>query len=199
MKRHFPQKFIFWKQAGLIGLLLLFATLGDAQEMPVPVDLQLPLFTKILTFDKNLERRAGDSLRITVVYQKLYRYSDNTREAFFSTAEIMGLRKINGIPIVLLSHDLHTAEELQKFISEQKIDIIYIAPLRAVPVDEITGFSRELKVLSISGVTDYMQQGVSVGLDIKGDKPEIIINKNNSGQEGADFSSRLLHLARIIK
>ena len=199
MKRHFPQKFIFWKQAGLIGLLLLFATLGDAQEMPVPVDLQLPLFTKILTFDKNLEQRAGDSLRITVVYQKLYRYSDNTREAFFSTAGIMGLRKINGIPIVLLSHDLHTAEELQKFISEQKIDIIYIAPLRAVPVDEITGLSRELKVLSISGVTDYMQQGVSVGLDIKGDKPEIIINKNNSGQEGADFSSRLLHLARIIK
>ncbi len=199
MKRHFPQKFIFWKQAGLIGLLLLFATLGDAQEMPVPVDLQLPLFTKILTFDKNLEQRAGDSLRITVVYQKLYRYSDNTREAFFSNAGIMGLRKINGIPIVLLSHDLHTAEELQKFISEQKIDIIYIAPLRAVPVDEITGLSRELKVLSISGVTDYMQQGVSVGLDIKGDKPEIIINKNNSGQEGADFSSRLLHLARIIK
>ena len=199
MKRHFPKKFIFWKQAGLIGLLLLFATLGNAQEMPVPVELQLPLFTKILTFDKNLERRAGDSLRITVVYQKLYRYSDNTREAFFSNAGIMGLRKINGIPIVLLSHDLHTAEELQKFISEQKIDIIYIAPLRAVPVDEITGLSRELKVLSISGVTDYMQQGVSVGLDIKGDKPEILINKNNSGQEGADFSSRLLHLARIIK
>jgi len=199
MKRYFPPKFIFWKQAGLIGLLLLFATLGNAQEMPVPVELQLPLFTKILTFDKNLERCAGDSLRITVVYQKLYRYSDNTREAFFSTAGIMGLRKINGIPIVLLSHDLHTAEELQKFISEQKIDIIYIAPLRAVPVDEITGLSRELKVLSISGVTDYMQQGVSVGLDIKGDKPEIIINKNNSGQEGADFSSRLLHLARIIK
>ncbi|MDO9548057.1 MAG: YfiR family protein [Candidatus Marinimicrobia bacterium] len=198
MKRYYPKTFIRLNQAGIICLLLLFTTAGFAQEMPVPVELQLSLFTKILTFDKNLEQRSSDSLRIAVVYQKLYRHSDNTWEAFFSAAEMLKLRQIKGIPVLLLPHDLHTTAELREFISEQKINIIYIAPLRAAPVNEITDISRELKVLSLSGVTDYMKHGVSVGLDIKGDRPEILINQNNASREGADFSSRLLHLAKII-
>jgi len=186
------------RQAGFFLLILFLLKADFAQEMPVPVELQLQLFSKILTFDKNLEQRGRDSLRIAVIYQKLYRYSDNTRKAFYDAAEKLQLRQIKGFPVRLLSKDLGGTADLRKLLTEQKIDIIYIAPLRATPVSEITKVSRELKVLSLSGVTDYMTKGVSVGLDIKGDRPDILINLNNSREEGADFSSRLLQLARII-
>lgn len=198
MKRRNFFKIKLQRQAGFFLLSLFLLKAGFAQEMPVPVELQLQLFSKILTFDKNLEQRGRDSLRIAVIYQKLYRYSDNTRKAFYDAAEKLQLRQIKGFPVRLLSKDLVVTADLRKLLTEQKIDIIYIAPLRATPVSEITKVSRELKVLSLSGVTDYMMKGVSVGLDIKGDRAEILINLNNSREEGADFSSRLLQLARII-
>jgi len=198
MKQPYPKIFVYKKLTGIIGFLLFFLTAGFAQEMPVPVNLQLPLFTKILTFDKNLAPHGNDSLRIAIVYQKLYRYSDNTQQEFLNVVEMLELRQIKGIPVVFMSYDLQTTIELRKYFSEQKIDIIYIAPLRAAPVSEITEISRDLNILSLSGVTDYMKQGVSVGLDIKGDKPEILINQTNSKQESADFSSRLLNLVKII-
>ena len=190
--------FFYRKLADIISILFFLMTVGLAQEMPIPIDLQVPLFTKILTFDKNLAQHFGDSLRIAVVYQKLYRYSENTQQGFLNTAKAMGLRRIRGIPVVFMSCDLQTTIELQSYLSKQKIDIIYIAPLRAVSVGDITEISRNLKILSLTGVTDYMKDNVSVSLDIKGDKPEILINQTNSRQEGAEFSSRLLNLTKII-
>ncbi|MFH2025621.1 MAG: YfiR family protein [bacterium] len=198
MKQSYHKKTLAKRLIRWACLLLLFGQVGRAQEMPVPLDLQLQLFTKILTFDKNLEQRGGDTLRIAVIYQNLYLYSANTREVFFSAADEMKLQWISGFPVRILACDLRAAAELREFILDHNIDIIYIAPLRAVPVDALTDISRDLGVLSFTGVTDYMKHGVSVGLDIKDDRPKILVNQNNARQEGTDFSSRLLHLAKII-
>ena len=39
--------------AGVVGLIL--AVPGSAQTMPMPVDIQLPLFLKILTYDRSFQ------------------------------------------------------------------------------------------------------------------------------------------------
>jgi hypothetical protein len=51
----------------------------------------------------------------------------------------------------------------------------------------------------LTGVPDYIYNGISVGIDIKGEKPEILINLKSSKLEGADFSSQLLKISTIIE
>ncbi len=44
----------------------------------------------------------------------------------------------------------------------------------------------------------YVNQRFAVGLEIKDQKPEIIINLSSTRAEGSDFSANLLKLCRII-
>jgi hypothetical protein len=44
-----------------------------------------------------------------------------------------------------------------------------------------------------------MDLGISIGFEVKGQSPEIVINLQSAKAEGMDFSSRLLQLARVIE
>ncbi|MCK4591646.1 MAG: YfiR family protein, partial [Candidatus Latescibacteria bacterium] len=84
-------------------------------------------------------------------------------------------------------------------VSRNNIDILYVAPLRALGVKTITGVSRAKRILTLTGVPDYVESGLAVGIGIKGEKPRVIINSPAAKAEGADFSSQLLKLAKVIK
>lgn len=186
------------KWVTVLMLLLLFLNGGGAQEMPLPVNLQYQLFVKILSFDKSLEKQTNDSLRLAVICQRVWRRSDQTARSFLAEAAADESPRIQNLPLSVRRHDLTTIAELRKFLVAGNIDVVYIGPLRAVAVSDITALTRELQVLSLSGVPEYQKHGVSVNLNIKGATPEILINQKRAKQEGADFSSRLLHLVTII-
>jgi hypothetical protein len=48
-------------------------------------------------------------------------------------------------------------------------------------------------------VPDYVGAGCAVGIGTEGEKPLIIINLPAAKAEGADFSSQLLQLAKVIE
>lgn len=188
------------RRTGLLLLLLLFLLPyhGRSQEMPLPVMLQHQLLLKILSFDKNLAARSADTLRMAVIYQSILRHSAKTAGAFLAETATGEQPQVKNIPLSIRCYDLKTLPELRAFLVKESIDLVYIAPLRAVAVSDLTALTRELNILSLSGVREYQRHGVAVNLDIRGEKPEILIHKKNAGEEGADFSSRLLHLVTII-
>jgi hypothetical protein len=55
-------------------------------------------------------------------------------------------------------------------------------------------------VLSISGVTSYVENGsVAVGLGVEGGKPKIIVNMAQLKAEGQELSAELLKIAKVIQ
>ena len=48
------------------------------------------------------------------------------------------------------------------------------------------------------GVPVFVEDGLAVGIAMKGNRPLVVINLTASKAEGADFSSQLLHIAKII-
>ena len=66
-------------------------------------------------------------------------------------------------------------------------------------MEKITNLSRDKKILTLTGVPDYVDSGLTVGIGTKGRKPRIIINLLAAKAEGADFSSGLLNLAKVVK
>ena len=81
----------------------------------------------------------------------------------------------------------------------QGIDAAYIAPLRAVNVEALVGLFRAKHIRTVTAVDEYILTGAAVGLALRGDHAEIVVNLPGSRAEGADFSSQLLRLARIVQ
>lgn len=182
----------------LVTLLSVWTGISWAQEMPVPVPLQYQLFVKVLHFDRALTARVGEKLTLGIAYQSLYKRSENTKDALVGAMEASRPNAIRGIPIVAVLIDLTEDGSLRDAVEEQAIDVLYVAPVRAYDLAFLTRVCREHGILTWTGVPEYCQNGVPVGFDARGGRPEILINLTAARAEGTEFSARLLPLARII-
>ena len=169
-----------------------------AQEISVPVNVQYVLFSKILTYDRNLESRVGSEIVFGIIYQSKFRLSKNIKNELVKVIEETNKMKIGDIPFrhILIDFDKN---DLASAILNNKVDILYIAPLRAVSIDTIAAISRTEQIMTLTGVPEYCESGLAVGIEQKGGKPSIIVNLTAALAEGAKFSSQLLRLAKIIK
>ena len=169
----------------------------QAQERPVPVPIQAALLTKILAFDRNLPSTDPEGLVVAVLYQEKVRSSVNAKDAWIEAAESL---ELDGQPTLrCLAIEITDPEVLRTSLTDRGIHVIYVTPLRAVGMREITAASRSLKIRTFTGVPEYVGAGIGVGIGMKGERPEILINLPASRAEGADFRARLLKLARVIQ
>lgn len=76
--------------------------------------------------------------------------------------------------------------------------VVYVTPLRSVDVAEIARISRSRGLRTVTGVPEYVEEGIAVGIGERKARPLIIINLRGARAEGSDFSSQLLNLARIV-
>jgi hypothetical protein len=161
-----------------------------AQDVPVPVGVQVPLLLKILTFDRHLAD-AAEPLVVGVVFQHRNRASAAIGE------EVRGLLATSARPIRVVAIDLDETRDLRGTLLRESVRVVYIAPLQAVSVATVTEATRGERVISITGVPRYVEQGLAVGIDLTDSRPRIVINLAASRAEGADFSAELLKLARL--
>ena len=82
--------------------------------------------------------------------------------------------------------------------SHDAVDALYITPVRAIAMEAITAVSQKRRELTLTGVPEFVDDGLAVGIDLHGQKPRILINLKAARAEGADFEARLLKLAKIV-
>jgi hypothetical protein len=145
-----------------------------------------------MTFDRNLPARSSGDLRIAVLYQSRNRTSqviaDEVARAIGSTpgAEAVGI-------------DLDNVSDLRTVLVQSRARVLYVSPLRGIDIGSIVRVSRETGVTTITGVPRYVDEGIAIGLDLKADRPEIVVNLEGARAEGADFTAQLLKLARVVQ
>ncbi len=183
----------------LYTLILAFFPIlvSQAYDMPVPVELQYPLFLKILTFDRNLKARVGKEIVIGIVYQGKFKSSLRVKDEFVNVIKNSPIKNVQEIPVKQVSINIDESD-LKSFISKEKIDALYITPMRAMEIESIIKLSREKKIITLTGIPNYVKVGLSVGIDAKDNQPQIVINLSGAKGEGVDFSSQLLKLAKVI-
>lgn len=159
---------------------------------------QFPLLLKILIFDRNLETKVGDEIVVGILYQERFRRSLSVKDDFINSTNNSTKKSVNNIPFRTVSIDIES-NDLETVVMSRKIDLFYVTPLRAFAMDKITNLSRSKRIMTLTGVPEYVEAGVSVGIGLKGGRPNILINLEAAKAEGVDFSSRLLRLAQIIE
>ena len=93
--------------------------------------------------------------------------------------------------------DLDEVADLATVAQQAGCEVLYVAPLRAVRTSAITAVSRARGILTLTGVPEYVEHGIAVGVGAIDERPEILINLAGARAEGAAFSAQLLRLARV--
>lgn len=183
-----------------VFLLLFFVMLysaSRAQEMPLPAEEQLNVLLKALTFDRNLKEHRGERLTIGIVYHGSFKKSLQAKDEMIEAFKTIPIKEIFGHSLHVVPIGLHLIS-LEEAVATQDVGILYITPLDSYDIQKISELSRRKGVITLCGVPQYSEQGIAVTVGRKGETPQIIINLDAARAEGADFSSQLLKMAKIV-
>ncbi len=168
-----------------------------AQDISVPADLQAKFLLKTLTFDRQFRTKSPNVLLVGVLIQRKYRPSLLAAEEFRDA--LLSLKGASDSQIRVILLDPEDEGSVSDMLKRYQPDILYVPPIRAISLQEITTACRSVRVHSFTAVPEYVLAGVSLGLDTRGDRPVILVNLPASRAEGADFSSQLLRLAQTVE
>jgi TonB family protein len=169
-------------RAAAVLAALLSTTPASAQPSPVPPPLQATTFDKIFDFDRALGDRV--KLKVWLVHDA----AGSGRDAAAALQGAFSAAAIAAEPVALPA-------AAARF---QSGSVAYLLPGTATP--ELLAAAASAKVLTISGDAALAEQGkASVGLAMRGDKAEIVVNLDRVAQEGHDFSAQLLKFARVVR
>jgi len=182
----------------LLGLTVLVPPSVAAQEVAVPVAVQVPILVKILNFDRKLPERAGDRLVVGVLYQSRYRTSANVAHEVCRSLLQLPTGSLGALELSCVAIDLDAIPALDVALKRERIRVLYVSPLRAISLGEVISASRAAQITTLTGVPRYVETGLAIGVDMKGERPEIVINLAASRAEGAELTAHLLKLARVV-
>ena len=168
--------------------------------MPVPVEVQYPLLLKIISFDHNFNSKIHNNIIIIgIIYQERNINSKDCAENLLDAAENSPIKTAFGKQVILEMINISNAAEGLRKLNSGEYSILYIAPLRAFELSKITSIAENQKILTFTGVPKYVNEGISVGIDIQSDKPRIVINLTSALSAGCDFHPQLLKISRIVQ
>jgi len=170
-----------------------------AQSVDVPVDVQLPLFSKILTYNRTMQARAGDRIVLGILYQHTFKGSAAVKDEMVKAIAESRDATLGGLPLTVELIDLASTADVGATLDARRVTVAYVAPLRAFDLDAIVDATRQRKILTLTGVSAYVERGVSIGIAMRDQRPQIIINLPSAKAEGADFNSHFLKLVRVFQ
>jgi uncharacterized protein DUF4154 len=179
--------------AALTGVVLI-----AVESVAVPANVQVALFAKIATFDRALPTLPKKEIAIGVLYERRVRASLESQEDFVRALSAIPGQRIADMPFHSVPIDWDGTEDIGALLDREPIQILYVTPLRAVPIEAIAAAAKSRGIRTWTAVPEYVERGLALGISLRGDRPLILVNLPQARAEGYDLSSQLLKLARVI-
>jgi hypothetical protein len=169
-----------------------------AEDVSVPISLQMELLLKVASYDKNLKQRARDRVRVAVLLRQ--DDPDSGRSAAQALKALSEADAIDGMPLDRVSTTYTDAAALARFIHEGNVAILYVTPgFRDTDIEAIAQALDGVSVLSVGALAKYVPRGMVLGFDLVGGKPKLIVNLGRAKRQNVELSSSVLKLVRVIE
>ncbi len=184
-----------------IASVLLLALLGQAAgaESYLDVEYQVPLVLKLLTY----ESRLMELQRQTIVMGIIYRPKDDqSRKSFEQFQAEMGHfenRTVRNRRLVVEPLPIAVADSAGPVMRRARVDVVYVTPGFDTDLASIFKATRQERILSVTGVPDYVEKGLAVAVVRRGGQAGITLNLEASREEGRDWNASLLKLCRLVR
>jgi hypothetical protein len=186
----------------LLVCLVSIAVLGRcvaASAQVVPPDLQATILVRMLGYDRSLKPRAGNVVGLGIVYKASDKASTQTYNDMLRAFKSIESQTVQGMPIKISSLAYKDATGLAEWMIKDGVVALYIAPGLGPELDAIRSVCQQKKIVSMSPVRVFVEQGVAVGVVVKGDSPRLLVNLTAAESLGMDLDSKLLQLADIVR
>ncbi len=180
--------------------LALFAALaraGSEEEMPAP---RFATFlARMLTYDTNLKKRAGEKLAIAVLYDGKSPTSVSKGAELAAALKNLELVRILDLPVEILGLAVTDASELEKAVHSHGIAAFVVGDGLEKKNALIKKIAEKGKIITVGITSDQVRAGLSIAVYLENGKSKILVNLPASRSEGVAFSSDLLGLAEVIQ
>lgn len=184
-----------------LGLALLVLARGARGEdqLSASEEGQVLVFLKVMTYDRVLADADVETIHICVLYARGDSESeaaqDRVRQALADNAG----KTVNGKAYRFSVLPFTSADALEEKLRREDVHALYIARGLDRHLGSITAAARRRCALTMTGVPEYVSQGVSVGLALREGKPRILLNLSAVRAEGHAMSANLLRLCEVIR
>jgi hypothetical protein len=194
-----PRWWLRWLSHIAVALLVIASSARvTAEDVSVPISLQMELLLKVAAYDKNLRERARDRVRIAVVVRQ--DDPDSGRSAAQALKALSQAETIDGMPLDRVSTTYTDAATLARFIHEGNVAILYVTPgFRDTEIEAIAQALDGVSVLSVGALAKYVPRGMVLGFDLVGGKPKLSVNLGRARRQKVELSSSVLKLVRVIE
>jgi hypothetical protein len=160
---------------------------------------QVNLLLRALTFDRALDERVGDTLRVLVLCDADEKASVRQALAILDALDARARKGRVAGRVLRASLFAYTSpESLLLQLKSFRGSALYLSPGLEEHLAEILEVSRAQRVATLAGIDDYVFDGASVGVLERHRRP-LLINLPASRAEGIRFDHRLLRLAEVIE
>ncbi len=166
---------------GLAITLCIVATATQiySQTAETPPEVAAPLIIKLAGFEKNLSGSGKDLSVYVMGSPAMYAVLGNMIGAKIGNSTVANVMSGDGLPIIQPA-------------------ILYLGD--ASKVDEAINYTRSKQILSISGIPDLVNNGITLGIGIGDDgKPSVLLNMSSSKEENLVWNPAILKIAKTIK
>lgn len=170
-----------------------------ADEMPVSPIQHVGLILKVLEYDRNFDEQVGGEVRIVVVHRPDDPASASVLEAISSAFDAWAGKTVKNVPISYTRVPFTTAADVESAARSGGATMLYITPGNSSAIADLVRIGESLGILTSTGVPEYVERGVAVGVAQRADKPQIVINLRTSKSVGSEFDVSLLRIARVIR
>jgi hypothetical protein len=175
---------------------LLLAESGRADELTVPIALQVDLLDRVVRFERGYAGH-GDAPALVVVVTK----GDETasvRAAALANAAIGKLGTLGARRVSVATQTFSSAAALRS--ASREADVVYLMPgFSRTDLQAIAAAFVDSSVLTVGVSHGDAENGAVLGFELEGSKPRIVVNLPHARAQRIDFSAQFLRIARVLQ
>jgi len=185
-----------WALCLLMILVSFIPATCPAQE--VPETSQVPIFFKLLTYDRTLWETPRSQLRIGILHREGNDKSQTNRTSLESALDKHRGKTVNKVPFEYTAISWREQGQLVSRLQNADVDVIYVTSGHLDQLEIILAVTRNRNVLTITGSPDYVLSGLSAGLILENGQPRLEVNLKALEAEGHQLDARVLKLCKVV-
>ncbi|MCA9575692.1 MAG: YfiR family protein [Myxococcales bacterium] len=176
---------------------LLLPTALRAEDVSVPISLQVDLLNRVAAYESHFAAQAGAEAVVLVIARP--GHPESARAAGQIDAALRRVRRLGGRPVRVVVHAFVSAAALRDAVDTQHVAIAYLTPGLEGQVGAVARALEGASVLTVSAVGSDAERGAVLGFELVAARPNLVVNLRQARRQNVSFSSQFLRLARVIQ
>jgi hypothetical protein len=169
-----------------------------AEDVTLPVPLQMELLVKVAGYDRNMAARAGDKVRVVILTKP--GSDESAKVAALAEKTLAEKDTIAGLPHERVVVPFADAPALAQLCRAKRVGIVYVTP--GFSDAEIAGIAAALDgvdVFTAGAVAGFVPKGIVLGFDLVSGKPKLLVHLGSARKQNVNLSAEVLKLMTVYE